>query len=158
MHQNYIISPNREEQFHRELKASLKSENDPTHWTESLPLVLLDIRTAYKSDVKCTAAELVYGTTLCLPGEFFAQIQGSHAQPSIADTTYVSRVKQAMHSLVATRRTHVMKHFPTARMFLYDSTPLKNHCSSHTMAHIACFHTQQSNIQSTTRATQPLFP
>ena len=89
------------ERFHRQLKASLKSQNDPTHWTESLPLVLLGIRTAYKSDVQCTAAELVYGTTLRLPGEFFTETQGSHAQPSIADTTYVSRLKEAMQSLVA---------------------------------------------------------
>ena len=30
----------------------------------------------------------------------FAQTQGSHAQPSITDTTYVSRLKEAMQSLV----------------------------------------------------------
>ena len=86
------------ERFHWQLKVSLKSQNDPTHWTDRRvrkysnagPLVLLGIRTAYKSDVKCTAAELVYGTTLHLPGEFFTETQGSHAQPSIADTTYVS--------------------------------------------------------------------
>ena len=102
------------ERFHRQLKASLKSQNDPTRWTESLPLVLLGIRTAYKSDVKCTAAELVYGTTLRLPGEFFVQNQGLHAQPSIADMTYVSRLKETMYSLAAIpprqpsgRRTHV---------------------------------------------------
>ena len=114
------------ERFHRQLKASLKSQNDPTHWTESLPLVLLGIRTAYKSDVHCTAAELVYGTTLRLPGEFFTEIQGSHAQPSIADTTYVSRLKEAMQSLVAIPHRQPSgtvdlrisaKHFPTARTF-----------------------------------------
>jgi len=37
----------------------------------SLPLILLGIRTALKQDISSTAAELVYGTTLCLPGEFF---------------------------------------------------------------------------------------
>ena len=39
------------ERFHRQLKVSLKSQNDPTRRAESLPLVLLGIRTAYKSDV-----------------------------------------------------------------------------------------------------------
>ena len=129
----------------RQLKASLKSQNDPTHWTESLPLVLLGIRTAYKSDVQCTAAELVYGTTLRLPGEFFTETRGLHAQPSIADTTYVSRLKEAMQSLVATpppgnRLVDLrmsVKHFPTARTFLCVSMPsFFNHYSSHTMAHI----------------------
>ena len=51
-----------------------------------------------------------------------------------------------------------VKHFPTARTFLCVSTPSKNHCSSHTMAHIACCHAQRSNIQSTTMAAHPSFP
>ena len=46
-----------------------------------------------------TVAKLVYGTTLCLPAELFAQTHGSHVQPSIADTTYVSRLKEAIQSL-----------------------------------------------------------
>ena len=41
------------------------------HVVDSLPLVLLGIRTALKDDLHCSTAELVYGTTLCLPGEFF---------------------------------------------------------------------------------------
>ena len=58
------------ERFHRQLKASLKAQPDPTKWTEALPLVLLGIRTALKTDLQCNTAELVYGTTLRLPGEF----------------------------------------------------------------------------------------
>ena len=38
---------------------------------DALPLVLLGIRTALKEDTSSTAAEMVYGTTLCLLGEFF---------------------------------------------------------------------------------------
>ena len=89
------------ERFHRQLKASLKSQNNPTRWADSLPLVLLGIRTAYKPDVKCTTAELVYGTTLRLPGEFFAQNQGSSTEPSVTDTTYVSQLKETMRLLAA---------------------------------------------------------
>ena len=59
------------ERFHRHLKGSLKCLPDPTHWTKAIPLILLGIRTAIKQDLKCTAAEMVYGTTLRLPGEFF---------------------------------------------------------------------------------------
>nr|CAH8876148.1 unnamed protein product [Trichobilharzia regenti] len=58
------------ERLHRQLKAGLSAANN-THWTESLPLVLLGIRNALKTDAGCTSAELVYGTTLRLPGELF---------------------------------------------------------------------------------------
>ena len=54
-------------------KASLKAHTPAVHWIESFPLVLLGIRTALKNDLQCSTAELVYGTTLRLPGEFFQQ-------------------------------------------------------------------------------------
>jgi len=54
------------ERFHRQLKSSIKACNNPT---DSLPLILLGIRITLK-DLQCTAAELVYGITLRLPGEY----------------------------------------------------------------------------------------
>ena len=60
------------ERFHRQLKAALKAQPNPNDWMTSLPLVLLGIRTALKQDINSTAAELVYGTNLHLPGEFFS--------------------------------------------------------------------------------------
>ena len=39
---------------------------------ESLPLILLGILTALKEDINSTTAEMIYGTTLCLPGQFFS--------------------------------------------------------------------------------------
>ncbi|GFQ92100.1 transposon Ty3-I Gag-Pol polyprotein [Trichonephila clavata] len=57
------------ERFHRSLKQSLRC-HAPTKWTESIPLVLLGLRTALKEDLQCTSAELVYGSTLRLPAEF----------------------------------------------------------------------------------------
>ena len=59
------------ERFHRQLKASLRALPDSNKWAEALAMVMLGIRTALKDDLQCTAAELVYGTTLRLPGEFF---------------------------------------------------------------------------------------
>ena len=56
------------ERFHRQLKSSIKACHNPIIWTESLPLILLGIRTTLKEDLHCTTAELVYGTTLRLPG------------------------------------------------------------------------------------------
>jgi hypothetical protein len=42
------------------------------YWAEALPLVLLRIRSAWKEDLKASSAELVYGSPLPLPAEFFA--------------------------------------------------------------------------------------
>jgi hypothetical protein len=39
------------------------------HWTEALPLVLLEIRTTFKEDLQASAAELVYGEPLIIPGK-----------------------------------------------------------------------------------------
>lgn len=57
------------ERFHRSLKQSLRCHHNK--WTESLPLVLLGLRSALKDDLQCTTAELVYGSPLRLPAEFF---------------------------------------------------------------------------------------
>ena len=57
--------------LHCQLKAALKAHPNPAHWTEILPMILLGIRTAVKEDIGCSTAELVYSTTLCLPGEIF---------------------------------------------------------------------------------------
>ncbi len=84
--------------FHRQLKAALKAYPQSDQWTESLPLVLLGIRTALKTDIGCSAAELVFGTTLRLPGEFFDP-DASHAVPDPA--SYVTRLKDAMKKLRA---------------------------------------------------------
>ena len=59
----------------RKLKAGLRAQPNPDAWVTTLPLVLLDIiRTALKRDLKSTGAEMVNGTTLQLPGEFFYSI------------------------------------------------------------------------------------
>ena len=58
------------ERFHRQLKAALKAQPRPSAWIDALPLVLLHVRCALKEDIAATAAEIVYGTTLRLPGEF----------------------------------------------------------------------------------------
>jgi hypothetical protein len=41
-------------------------------WTEALPLALLSIRISFKEDLQASVAELVYGETLRIPGEFLS--------------------------------------------------------------------------------------
>lgn len=71
------------ERFHRQLNASLTARGDSKHWTTFLPYVLLRIRSTFKPDLKGTPAELVYGTTLRLPGDFLAA--PLHPAPSPSD-------------------------------------------------------------------------
>ena len=61
--------------------------------------MLLGIRTQLKDDLKCTTAELVYGTTLWLPGEFF---DNSNANLFSDPSSYVTELKNAMMQLQPT--------------------------------------------------------
>ncbi|XP_032688865.1 uncharacterized protein LOC116852520 [Odontomachus brunneus] len=58
------------ERFHRTLKAALMC-GAPTPWIDLLPVVLLGLRAAYKDDIQASPAEMLYGTSLRIPGEFF---------------------------------------------------------------------------------------
>ena len=58
------------ERFHRSLKASLRATLTDAEWVDKLPWVMLGIRTAPKDDLQCSSAELVYGQTLRVPGDF----------------------------------------------------------------------------------------
>ena len=61
------------ERFHRQLKAAIMAHESPNPWTITLPAVLLGVRSAVKERLGRSAAEMIYGTTLKLPGEFTKQ-------------------------------------------------------------------------------------
>ena len=61
------------ERFHRQLKDSLRARLASSEWPSHLPWVLLGLRTAPKEDHNVSAAELLYGTPLALPGELVEQ-------------------------------------------------------------------------------------
>ncbi|BHF84234.1 hypothetical protein SprV_0902738500 [Sparganum proliferum] len=84
------------ERFHRQLKTALRAVEDPGNWSDNLPLALLGIRAALKSDLGCSAAELVFGSTLRLPGEMItATSRGADETPD----NLVHRLRQFMRSL-----------------------------------------------------------
>ncbi len=85
------------ERFHRQLKAALKAHLNPEAWIDTLPLVLLGIRTAFKPDLNATVSELVYGTTLRLPGQFFHTSPTPLSDPS----NFVDQLKEHLNSLHA---------------------------------------------------------
>ena len=85
------------ERFHRHLRSAMKAQSQPENWMDVLPPVLLGVRTALKEDFHCTSAELVYGTSLCLPGEFFTPCKDKVADPS----SYMQKLKITMQKLRA---------------------------------------------------------
>lgn len=93
------------ERLHRQLKASLKCHGDQK-WTEALPWVMLGIRAAWKEDIKATTAELVYGTTLRLPGEYLT----TSAEVSDPTPAYVERLRCRLAQLRPTPATHHGQH------------------------------------------------
>nr|XP_050037751.1 uncharacterized protein LOC126534534 [Dermacentor andersoni] len=86
------------ERFHRQLKPALAATEE-RHWIEALPFILLGIRTAVKTDIDCSVAELVYGTTLRLPEEFFT---GSPEDGSTATAAYALRLRDIRENLRTT--------------------------------------------------------
>ena len=83
------------ERFHRLLKGPIKAYQDTTKWIEILPLALLGIRNTIKADLHCTPAQLVYGTTLRLPGQFITATLSHDLDP----TVYADRLQRAMQAL-----------------------------------------------------------
>ncbi|GBO36685.1 hypothetical protein AVEN_102765-1, partial [Araneus ventricosus] len=60
------------ERLHRTLKTALKAHNNLS-WIDTLPTVLLGLRTAIQEDNNHSIAQIVYGESLRLPGEFFIE-------------------------------------------------------------------------------------
>ena len=81
------------ERLHRTLKAAIMCHADQ-QWTEALPLVLLGIRTAFKEDLQSSAAELVCGEPLRIPGEFLIPTTPK-AEPSI----FIQQLRRHMSQL-----------------------------------------------------------
>ena len=59
------------ERMHRTLKAALTARCSGPDWKAQLPFTLLGIRTSPKEGLQVSPAEMVYGETLAVPGEFF---------------------------------------------------------------------------------------
>ncbi|BHF69348.1 hypothetical protein SprV_0301239200 [Sparganum proliferum] len=93
------------------------SQIESATWNVNLPLVLLGIRSSVKEDIQCTAAELVYGTPLRLPGEF--------VQPSTTNTNISSTFVQLLKQRKAQMRPKPTR-LKSKRVFVYEdlkSTP-----------------------------------
>ncbi|XP_050548273.1 uncharacterized protein LOC126909907, partial [Daktulosphaira vitifoliae] len=73
------------ERFHRSLKTAIKCY-ETEHWTDVLPSVLMGLRSVIKEDLGLTPAEIVFGSTIRLPNEFFMQSSVATDPCSFAET------------------------------------------------------------------------
>ncbi|GFY14413.1 transposon Tf2-9 polyprotein [Trichonephila clavipes] len=95
------------ERTHRTLKAAIRAHNS-VKWTQTLPTVLLGLRSALRSDTNYTIAQIFYGQTIRLPGEFFEKPK------NVLDTdTFAEELQKQMDQLqpLKTRRQTSQKHF-----------------------------------------------
>ena len=94
--------------LHRQLKTAIKC-HDTSNWVDILPIVLLGIRTAIKEDLNATAAEMIYGTGIRLPAEFFLPTNQR------ANSEYVSRLKEQMGNV----RPHPVTRHGEKKIFVF---------------------------------------
>lgn len=77
------------ERQHRTIKAAIKCHT-VSNWVKALPTVLLGLRTVLKEDLGATTSEMVYGTTLKLPGEFFE----NNGSPNVSESYFLQYLRE----------------------------------------------------------------
>lgn len=95
------------ERFHRHLKGAIRCHQGQ-RWTEVLPSVLLGIRAAWRDDLQASAAELVYGETIRLPGEFLTPL----ITPRVDPAGFVQQLRQQFRELQPTAGTNHSRQHP----------------------------------------------
>ncbi|CAB0040261.1 unnamed protein product [Trichogramma brassicae] len=90
------------ERMHRTLKAALKCSPE-TPWTLALPGVLLGLRTTFKEDLQASPAEMVFGTSLRIPGEFVARQEPDNKTSPSEFVSALRRLFQAIRPVPASR-------------------------------------------------------
>ena len=86
------------ERVHRVLKERLMAISSvPSDWMRNLPLVLMSLRASVREDVDASPADLVLGSPLRLPGQFFPAPSQSPGAPPSSD--FVRDLQQRVSDL-----------------------------------------------------------
>jgi len=85
------------ERMHRQLKAALKARLHDSSWMNELPLVLLGMRSAWREGDDCSPADLVYGTSLQLPGEI---LDPTNDRDSSGQPEFLQHLKRSMQEIL----------------------------------------------------------
>lgn len=106
------------ERFHRTLKAAIMAHGEQ-RWTDVLPVILLGVRTAWKEDLQCSVAEMVYGERLRIPGEFFQTTNKNQLRPP-------DFVSQLRHNMSFLKPQEAARHSP-APVFVHKDLKTCKH-------------------------------
>lgn len=88
------------ERWHRTFKAAILACGKE-FWVDKLPLILLSLRNAFKPDLSTSPAEMVYGTQLRIPGEFFTE-----GDPFMSTHQFLSTLRNTLNQLRPTQTAH----------------------------------------------------
>lgn len=78
---------------------------------------MLSLQANYKEDIKTSAAEMIYGTALKLPGEYFAS-----EDPIGCPQIFVEKLREQMRQVRPTPISHHNKHKTFTHKELEDCT------------------------------------
>ena len=93
------------ERLHRQLKASIMARSkDINNWMDHLPIAMLGTRTAWRTELDCSPAELVYGMSLTVPGLLVGD--RPQAQPDLPSSEFVQDLWHRMNQLRPTEMAH----------------------------------------------------
>lgn len=85
------------ERWHRSLKVALRARLVTTTWVDDLPTIMLGLRSTLRNDSNLSAAELTYGCTIRLPGDFFGSTKPEASDPH----TLVQEIRDKIRNLSA---------------------------------------------------------
>ncbi|XP_068225749.1 uncharacterized protein [Palaemon carinicauda] len=134
LHQKAAYSPSANgmvERFHRTLKTALMSRCKDSNWFIMLPWVLQELRTAPKATLDVSAAEMLYGDPLVIPGEFFRSTTSSDDLQCIRHV--VGKFTPCCQTYKPPAKHHIPRDLHSAtHVFLHIETskpPLTTSCS-----------------------------
>jgi len=105
--------------WHRTLKSALTCHlQGDKDWVPFLSTVILGLRTAYKPDIRCSAAEFLFGTALKIPGEFFEDVNYP-----IKPETFVQQLREKMRQI----RPRPTVHHGSKTPFIHKSLEQATH-------------------------------
>uniref|UniRef100_A0ABD2WX40 Integrase catalytic domain-containing protein n=1 Tax=Trichogramma kaykai TaxID=54128 RepID=A0ABD2WX40_9HYME len=121
------------ERWHRDFKSALMCFESNEGWTRILPLVMLGLRTRVRSDIDASPAEVVFGSTLRLPGELFVE-QGQEHDCNFFTAelrSFMKAIKPIPVELHDRTKPFVHKPLPFCSHVLVRAKPIKKALDPH---------------------------
>ena len=136
------------ERFHRDMKAALRSRLNGPNWVDELPWVLLGLRKAPKEDIHTSAAEMVYGTPLTVPGDCVGPsddpVAAAELFRNLRDEVLKLRPTPVLQH--GTAVSHVPNNIMSTDYFSFDMMRIVDLCTAFTMAPIILSSARTSHL------------